>query len=31
LAPGADAAEVETHEFHPYNQSGPAQGEDATR
>jgi uncharacterized protein len=31
LTPGSDSAEVEPHEFHPYNQSGPAQGEDATR
>ena len=31
LASGSDPAEVESPEFHPYNQSGPAQGEDATR
>lgn len=31
LTPGSDPVEVEPTVFHPYNQSGPAQGEDATR
>ena len=31
LAPGSDPAAVEPTVFHPYNQSGPAQGEDVSR
>jgi uncharacterized protein len=31
LTPGSDPVEVEPTVFHPYNQSGPAQGEDVSR
>jgi len=31
LTSGSEPVAVEPSEFHPYNQSGPAQGEDATR